>query len=1309
MKAVFTFLIIQEAFYLNNREDAHMNDKIMEQATFSEICKILKDGKSDLCECISGIFNIALLFFPGFVCKEVSFLTNIANGTTILGAKAEIEKSVDRLIKTFDKKSYEDFTTKYEQAQIAQVLIVFAAYFDSMKMYLPDEEKRIHLSATEKCALTEKSIAEYMDFLSAKSLEKADAGTKDLFEYDLSIPNPVEGMENYTEYLQVFYNSLNREFMLFYEKLSFFEELTEPQKERFLAVIRELPAIAAENYKKQYYQLAATFQDFFVWTNMQQHEELGRKIDIGFAGLTQLLTTYQEKAKSTRALSTLEKYTIKYQCAIDAPVIDTSEMDYDSAENVVFPAKKDIFVPQRFKALIYKNPIHLESPETWKKCDEARNIGKFTGDVLRHPVTGSLPLLILGHPGAGKSLLCNMLAARILFHEYHVIIVRLRDTIADQTIRQQINEQIERDFANGCTWDEIAESGLQKPLLIIFDGYDELLQASGRTYSNYLQKIAEFQREARNFHHLFVKCIITSRITLIDKAIITNNTPVIMLSDFESPEIGNWIRIWNGHNEDYFAKNNLEPFEIPTTSKVSGLAGQPLLLLMLALFDSNGNALKKNKDLNSTQLYDKLIREFISREKRKDESFRNRQSREQESLIEEEMQKISIAALSMYNRKALYIRADELEKDLHYILPKETAGQRLPNSGLSESDKLLGSFFFIHRSDSSDLLNKEKLYHSAYEFLHNTFGEFLTANYIVSEMYNILSWIQLLLQRRQEYQWNPENQKSWMVCLSYAPLFSRPVVIKMIHEWAGSYFHTKGMDRKQTDAAFDFLIGTELERVLHGEAIFTLKRILDEKENPYPQEEMLKHLAVYALNLMMLRIVTYHNDYCFPFPQEIRNKLIALWKYAFSEDELSNYSDLFRAENTKNGFLVDYIGNKRNHIADQDRLLKLMGISSALGDETLYGIIATLLGTNSPEQIDGILDRNSLHIKARYWWSYVLGNLSFDKMPPDKLLYMLSDFYNHCMKEDDIENLFSFYLLLNFLLKINAVNAGSKTNDFLLLCIVTGLGVCDKFNYISHRFRNEDSIPFYIQKLSIELLDFAKPGAADIENIFLSCFHGFQNYGYEYEALNISRLYNGILQKMTASPEKIKFMRSLSDDSYMNIYINEALSALRDKNTRARKLIFNNLEITYRLLLLGKYQESLTIFKRCIEAFEMDGMQYAARLTQNQKILLIDYLYEMHQKQYLGDSYVKLVLFNIIRNVNIAGLFDSSPETAGRLLSLPYSQMIMNQERLSQDLLSAVTSHGDTLSIRLYRQIRKFAQEKGMRELIDLLDGMFIL
>ena len=413
-----------------------MEKQIMEKTSFSEICKILKDNKYDICECINGVFEVALLFFPCMVCKDIAFITNIVNGATILGAKPIIEKSIKNIAKVFTKNKFTDFTTKYDYAQIAQVLIVFAAYFDSIKLYLPDEERKIKISSKEKQLLTDSSISQYVDFI------KERWNKKDIFEYDLSIPDPVENLKDYLEQLQKFYEILNKEFLQFYEKLSFFDDMNEEKREHFLMIIRGLPAKAVENYEKQYYQLAINFNDFFVWTNIEEHKKIQKKLDVGFSEIARLVSDYCEKSSNSKAKNTLEQYRKKYNSYVDTPVVDVSEMNFCSTDEIIFPNKRHIFVPQSFKALTYKNDIHLENRDTWKMCDERDDIGKFVSDILRHSITGSLPLLILGNPGAGKSLLCNMLAAQILYHEYHVIIIKLRDTVAEQTVPQQINQGV---------------------------------------------------------------------------------------------------------------------------------------------------------------------------------------------------------------------------------------------------------------------------------------------------------------------------------------------------------------------------------------------------------------------------------------------------------------------------------------------------------------------------------------------------------------------------------------------------------------------------------------------------------------------------------------------------------------------------------------------------------------------------------------------------------------------------------------------------------------------------------------------------
>ena len=167
------------------------------------------------------------------------------NGATILGAKPIIEKSIKNIAKVFTKQKFTDFSTKYEHAQIAQVLIVFAAYFDSMKLYLPDEERKIKISSKEKQILTDNSISQYINLIEDNLSKSAEQTAKDIFEYNLSIPDPVENLKDYLEQLKKFYEILNKEF---WEKRDAAMKRFMASKERKRKRMAELEQMLRQDY-----------------------------------------------------------------------------------------------------------------------------------------------------------------------------------------------------------------------------------------------------------------------------------------------------------------------------------------------------------------------------------------------------------------------------------------------------------------------------------------------------------------------------------------------------------------------------------------------------------------------------------------------------------------------------------------------------------------------------------------------------------------------------------------------------------------------------------------------------------------------------------------------------------------------------------------------------------------------------------------------------------------------------------------------------------------------------------------------------
>ena len=79
------------------------------------------------------------------------------------------------------------------------------------------------------------------------------------------------------------------------------------------------------------------------------------------------------------------------------------------------------------------------------------------------------------------------------------------------------------------------------------------------------------------------------------------------------------------------------------------LAEQPLLLLMLALYDADGNALQRAPaEIGRTELYGRLLREFATREVLKHAAGLPEQALER--AVETELLRLSLVAFAMFNR-----------------------------------------------------------------------------------------------------------------------------------------------------------------------------------------------------------------------------------------------------------------------------------------------------------------------------------------------------------------------------------------------------------------------------------------------------------------------------------------------------------------------------------------------------------------------------------------------------------------------------------------------------------------------------------
>ncbi|WP_309114756.1 hypothetical protein [Saccharothrix sp.] len=105
--------------------------------------------------------------------------------------------------------------------------------------------------------------------------------------------------------------------------------------------------------------------------------------------------------------------------------------------------------------------------------------------------------------------------------------------------------------------------------------------------------------------------IVTSRIGVASSMRIPTDTSVLRLAPFTDDQVASWLEVWNAINTDFFHDCRRGALTSATVLAHRDLAIQPLLLLMLALYDATDDALRRDDgDLPRAELYDRLLSSF---------------------------------------------------------------------------------------------------------------------------------------------------------------------------------------------------------------------------------------------------------------------------------------------------------------------------------------------------------------------------------------------------------------------------------------------------------------------------------------------------------------------------------------------------------------------------------------------------------------------------------------------------------------------------------------------------------------------------
>ena len=316
------------------------------------------------------------------------------------------------------------------------------------------------------------------------------------------------------------------------------------------------------------------------------------------------------------------------------------------------------------------------------------------------------------------------------------------------------------------------------------------------------------------------------------------------------------------------------------------------------------------------------------------------------------MHRLGVAAMGMFNRRSLHILTEQLSKDVAFFGLTRDVEEPLGGVAMSQADLLLGSFFFIHESKNrrsgSQLEQEDEA--RAFEFLHNTFGEFLTADFILRAIFaetgnladhelssGLKAQMGVSLARPDAF------PATWYACVMWTPLYTRPVVLSMLREWFEHSLARAGRTEGEVLGHFDTIVGNQIKRILTEDE---LPEVMGkEAKTPFGTMGRLGHIATYSLNLLVLRTVLGRNEYEFDedkigeYEEGARpwDRLTHLWRSWFSLDSLRGLPAIWtaRREGRK---VVLRAREDFGAPSGTDRLESVRRVSLALADDIGAGL-----------------------------------------------------------------------------------------------------------------------------------------------------------------------------------------------------------------------------------------------------------------------------------------------------------------------------------------------------------------------------------
>jgi hypothetical protein len=612
-------------------------------------------------------------------------------------------------------------------ASSAHTIIVIAAYFEVFDEAIGKKlSKDLEISEREKARIA------------AGDNGSLEDSWNWLYTNEVPAPSPTRGFEENLTYVSEWLSEFSARLSTFLDGLTSWNAAGRPALSA--ALIRK----AAYRYESHYLKLAAEVPEFAIWSFLGEHSATRAAIQRSNHNVSSALATHGFALSRIQALLEGLSNThaeggagglreVVYRAnrsALHQPIVSGDVVRHE--DKFVFPSLERQFVTPRFRVGSSDTGVPVADEDWWTHMEVRHDLEGFLSAYFTTSHATRLPLLVLGHPGAGKSVLAKVIAAQLPPNEYVVVRVPLRSVGANAPIIDQIQQALDGSTNRRVEWHMLSDQSQDAVRVVILDGLDELLQAAKVDRRAYLQEIAAFQ-QIEGDQQRPVAVIVTSRTVVVDRVDIPRDTAIVKLEEFDEPQMRTWLSAWASANSSAASAGAIRILTIEEALHQPELARQPLLLLMLAIYASDPNSPRLVSGLSTSALYEQILGDFARREVAKT-SQHAQGTREFEAAVGDQLFRLSVAALAMFNRGKQYVRESDLQADLDAFAVGNDQGEVRTDRGT----RLFGEFFFVHAAEAI-LLGADEVTAGApegrvrnetdrsYEFLHATFGEFLTA------------------------------------------------------------------------------------------------------------------------------------------------------------------------------------------------------------------------------------------------------------------------------------------------------------------------------------------------------------------------------------------------------------------------------------------------------------------------------------------------------------------------------------------------------------------------------------------------------